>query len=90
MQTQQRTLLSNRETRNECVFNILLKLNKEIELYVFGNGVHVVRVKVISRMWKIEERHARVEQRQALCMRRGSWGPRNVGSGSKVSQLSYT
>jgi len=33
MLTQQRTPLSNRETRNEnkCVFNILLKLNKEIE-----------------------------------------------------------
>jgi len=35
MQTQQRMLLSNRETRNEtnlCVLKIHLKLNKEIEL----------------------------------------------------------
>jgi len=36
MQTQQRTLLSNHETRNEtnvsAFFSILLKLKKEIEL----------------------------------------------------------
>jgi len=35
---------------------------------------------VAGQKLKIEGRHARVEQRQALCRTRGIWGPRNVGS----------
>jgi len=44
--------------------------------------VNLISIFHFFQKWKIEGRHARVEQRQALCRRRGTciWGLRHVGS----------